>query len=306
MKKFTKAILFGCGFLGAAACINDLIFKSMDDIYVELDNFYTWKFGSIHYSVKGSGEPILLIHDTISGSGIHEWENNINLLSKYYTVYAIDLLGFGNSDKPRITYSGYLYISLINDFIKNVINKKTSIIASGNSASFAVVAELFSPDMINKLILVSPKGGNYPTKKDSILKFILESPIIGTSIYNIKNSKLYIEYLLSKYFYYNEDSDFKDKFYISAHMGGPSSKYSALASEFNYLNINLNKHIRNVTAPIHVIWGENDEINPIENYNSIAKNCPDVSLSIFEDTKSMPHVENPKEFYKTCKMFLRQ
>ena len=60
------------------------------------------KEGQMHYRFAGSGEPIILLH--MSGSNSGEYEQTGNFLSENYTVYALDLIGFGGSDKPLKKY----------------------------------------------------------------------------------------------------------------------------------------------------------------------------------------------------------
>ena len=60
----------------------------------------------------------------------------INNLTNEHEVYTLDLLGYGLSEKPAITYTNNLFEQLVTDFIKNVIGKKTSVIASGKNICF--------------------------------------------------------------------------------------------------------------------------------------------------------------------------
>ncbi len=300
-----KKLLLMSTLISAPVIINNLIFKKTNKNIDKSDkNYYNWRFGKIRYIVKGRGEPLLLIHDTVAGSGLHEWTNIIENLSKYHKVYAIDLLGYGFSDKPGITYSSYLYVSLINDFISEVIKAKTSIVVNGNSSGFAVLANIFKPDLVNKFILISPHGikDQLPDKKDYFKKFILEAPIIGTSIYTFLTSKLFYKMYFKRYI--NKiDKKMLNDYYKSAHLEGVNSKYSNAAFLSNYLNINLNNHLSRIEVPVHIIWGKEDEVNPISQFNRIIETCPNLSLTVF-NTKSLPHVEEPESFYKTCKMFL--
>lgn len=61
-------------------------------------NIYDWQGLQLHYCRLGQGPPIVLLH----GLGLShlEWEKNIETLTRYGTVYALDLPGFGASDKP--------------------------------------------------------------------------------------------------------------------------------------------------------------------------------------------------------------
>ena len=47
------------------------------------------------------------------------------------TVYTLDLLGCGKSDKPNFTYTNFLYVQLVTDFINNVIGEKADVIVTG-------------------------------------------------------------------------------------------------------------------------------------------------------------------------------
>lgn len=64
--------------------------------------------------------PLLLIHGF--GASIYHWRYNIPVLARDYHVYAIDLLGFGLSDKPIIDYSAELWRDQALAFIKEVVS----------------------------------------------------------------------------------------------------------------------------------------------------------------------------------------
>ena len=68
------------------------------------------------------GTPLLLIHGF--GASAYHWRYNINELAKTHRVYAIDLLGFGWSDKPLVEYSKYdLWPRQVSTFINEVISQ---------------------------------------------------------------------------------------------------------------------------------------------------------------------------------------
>ena len=76
---------------------------------------WTWRGHQIQYTVQGSGLSVILIHGF--GASMGHWRKNIPVLSDAgYRVFALDLLGFGNSDKPRLDYSLDLWESLLKDF----------------------------------------------------------------------------------------------------------------------------------------------------------------------------------------------
>ena len=64
---------------------------------------YKWRLGNIYYTRTGSGKPLLLVHDLTPASSGYEWKNLVGKLAENHTVYTIDLLGFGRSEKPNLT-----------------------------------------------------------------------------------------------------------------------------------------------------------------------------------------------------------
>lgn len=307
MKKSIKVLFCMTTLISIQIYINNLIFKKSNkkiDFYE--DNFYDWKFGKIRYIKKGKGDPILLLHDTKSYSGINEWLKNIDILSDHYTVYAIDLLGYGYSNKPNLSYNSYLYVSLINDFTKNIIKEQTYVVAKGNTSQFVLCSYILNKDYFKKILLVSPTilTTKYPNILNKFLRTILDLPVLGTTIYNILNSRVINNLKMKTLFHnYAKYNDFKYLMYYYSHSKGSASKFSNSSFLNKYLNSNVKNNINKIDIPVHIIWGELDEINPIENYNDITDINPNITLSIINNSKSMPQIENPLQFYKICRKY---
>ena len=127
-------------------------------------------------------------------------------MAENHTVYALDLLGCGRSEKPKITYTNYLYVQLISDFIKNVIHEKQMLLP----ADFQVLLLYLHATMrmsFWKLVLVNPPSlsalSKAPSKRNKLYKFILELPIFGTLIYNMKTCQSNIQLLLTEQYLFN-------------------------------------------------------------------------------------------------------
>ena len=136
--------VFTGSMIGTMHVINRVItYIATAENYLDKDSYeyYNWRFGKIAYKKKGNGSPILLVHNLDVCSSSDEWKNIEKELAKTNTVYSIDLLGCGCSDHPALTYTNFLYVQLITDFIKHIIGKKTDIIVSGDSSSFVLMAE---------------------------------------------------------------------------------------------------------------------------------------------------------------------
>lgn len=114
-----------------------------------IHNSHVFK-ASVH-TAGDSGSPILLVHGF--GASAYHWRYNIPELAKKHRVFAIDLLGFGWSDKALVDYSSNVWSEQLGDFIKEVVNDGKVIIA-GNSLggynSLATAAKF--PDLVRRVV----------------------------------------------------------------------------------------------------------------------------------------------------------
>ncbi|MDO5381546.1 MAG: alpha/beta fold hydrolase [Eubacteriales bacterium] len=309
-QKLGLAVGMGTAVAGTIYVINKLVFKtatSKNCTYKGEADYYKWKFGNISYAVYGEGSPLLLIHDMNCSSSSYEWSNSIEYLSQNHKVYAIDLLGCGHSDKPKITYTTYMYTQLISDFITNIIKCKTDVIATGASSSIVMMAALNNNNIFNRIILVSPESINeaqkIPTKICNIRRLILSAPLIGTMIYNISVNKFRISGILEKDVFSNGivPSDFVDAYYENAHLSGSSSKFLFLSTECRYTTATISKAVSSLDNCIYIINGAEDKTSSVEEYVSLNSAIETITIN---DAKKLPQVEQPKEFTKQAEIFL--
>ena len=161
MKKNGHRLLTLAALLGTAAGVIHIANRFIDATSQFKDMLeqshsktYDWRFGKIHYTKQGQGSPLLLIHDIMPGASGYEWNAVTKELATEYTVYTIDLLGCGRSEKPEITYTNFVFAQLLCDFAKNIIKEETDVIASGFSGSFALMAYRNNSDYFRKIMLI--------------------------------------------------------------------------------------------------------------------------------------------------------
>lgn len=276
----------------------------------EHGRYYEWKYGNIFYTKTGSGSPLLLIHDLNPSSSSVEWEKVVTSLSKKHTVYTLDLLGCGRSDKPNLTYTNYLYVQLITDFIKNIICEKTDIIATRSSASFTIMGCNMNPKYFDKLIIINPENLNdlakIPSKQKNILKYLIDFPIIGTLIYNILFSQKSVESILSREYFHQQNlipSKLVDTYYESAHIGNSRGKYLLSSMESHYTNINIVHALKKINHSIYLICSKNNE-DAEAIADSYCYYNPAIETAAISNTKLLPQLETPEEFVKQVDIFL--
>lgn len=307
-----KIALFSTTALFLPSLVNHSIFFGANhrDKKEDTDQFYESKLGTVHYTVKGNGRPLLLFHTTQIGFSLLEWEKNIEFLSNYYKVFAVDLPGFGYSQRQKITYTAYHYAQFINSFIQEVVKRSVSIIANEQSAVFCTKAYELQPSNIKKMVLIAPKGiseNSYPTQKEKNKLILFGAPLIGTSIYTYLSSfKAIKEFLFHTAFFAKEKvpQEMIQQYYFSAHRGGVNNRYIFSSIYSHFMDADIKEVLKKIKIPVCIIWGENNIQNPIENIETLKQLRPDFSYYIFEQTRMLPQYENNEEFNKVIKEFL--
>lgn len=273
------------------------------------NHYYEWRFGKIRYTKTGSGSPLLLLHDLTIGSSLYEYHKLVEELAKDHEVYCMDLLGFGLSDKPDMTYTNYLYVQQTSDFIKNIIGRKTDIIASSDSVPVAVMACHNDPEMIQNIVAINPQDlyclNQIPSKQTRILKFLLETPVLGTFLYNLHCTKAAMTSLFQEK--YNNPCNMEEEdvlsYVESAHTPDYHSKYAYSSYIGRYMNTNIIHALKEINNSIYIIAGENKEKNHtiVENYEYYNNAIESVFIP---HTKQLPHLEKPEETLLQIQTFL--
>ncbi|BAB73755.1 alpha/beta fold hydrolase [Anabaena sp. FACHB-709] len=122
--------------------------------------YWQWRGHKIYYVRAGEKQPqrppLLLVHGF--GASTDHWRKNITGLCDDFEVFAIDLLGFGRSAKPKLQYGGDLWRDQLHDFISEVIGQKA--VLAGNSlggyACLCVAAQL--PESAAGVVLLNSAG----------------------------------------------------------------------------------------------------------------------------------------------------
>lgn len=308
--KLLTMLILSAGAVAGTTVINKIIKISATskNLLVQPQSLcYKWRLGNIHYTKIGEGKPLLLIHDLTAASSGYEWNQIIGFLKDEYTVYTIDLLGCGQSEKPNMTYTNYLYVQLISDFILNVIGHRTSVIATGESASIPVMSCANNSELFDQIMLINPLSlVNYSKiagKSSRFFKFIVDLPVLGTLLYNIACSKqILVKEFATRGFYnpYSVKQAYIDSYYESAHLGAsPKSVFSSV--QCNYTKCNITNALKKIDNSIYIVGGESVEnitqlINEYKTYNSA------IESTIITGTKYFISLENPiqlQEYIKT-------
>ncbi len=314
MKKYLKiltAMVISSSTLIGVSLINKMMSMhaiSKNLLEKEATKEFEWRFGNIKYRKEGHGNPVLLVHSLDVAASSEEWFRIRDKLAESHTVYSIDLLGCGLSEKPFMTYTNHIFAQLICDFIKVIIGKRTTVISSGNSSAFVISACDNDSTLFEKIILVSPenldKGQLIPGKRARTYKAILSMSVLGNLLYNIAVFRWNIRYNIRSDFYRKDrfTKDILDKCYEAAHRGlSPRSLYSSIVCFYTKKNIKF--ELSQINNSIVIFEGKhNKEASKV--LREYMKVNPAVETVIIDDSNKYPHIENDKGFLNALNIYL--
>lgn len=122
--------------------------------------YWQWRGHKIYYVQAGENHSqrpaLLLVHGF--GASTDHWRKNIAELSQDFQVFAIDLLGFGRSEKFKLESGSDLWRDQLYYFIKEIVSQKVVLVGNslGGYASLCVAAQ--HPDVIAGLVLLNSAG----------------------------------------------------------------------------------------------------------------------------------------------------
>ncbi len=302
-RSWKKILLSGGAILGAAAAFNAFARKGVDQLTNLIggeEGGFEWRDRRIAFTKRGEGPAVLLVHGIHPAAWSYEWRNNVDALAHGNTVYTIDLLGFGRSDRPAIRYSARLYISLISDFVSRVIDAPCVLVASSLSGAYAIVLAARDPHRFPAVALIAPSGlvrQNEPVGLGGEAgRLAVETPIAGTAMFNALVSRPSLRRSLRSS--YANDAlvtrELVEIYYATSHQRGARHAPAAFLS--GHLNIDVRNALRRLTQPALLVWGEQGSIAPVEEFRGFRELKRDFEISVLSPAGDLPHDERAEDF----------
>jgi pimeloyl-ACP methyl ester carboxylesterase len=262
---------------------------------------------TIFYTVKGEGKPLLLIHGY--GAGIWVWEKQIEALSSFYRVYALDLIGHGFSDRPKIPYTPETYIHFFRDFMDGVGIEKATLVGNSMGGGIAWAIAILFPERVDRLILIDcvPPDVLHQVKNESfrMLVAIKDIPILSYLVIAGRSRNSIRQILLECI------SDVKlitpevlnRQYQLSKIKGTTWVLYSTLKHAEEALK--LKDQFSLIRKPTLFIWGERDLIFPLQVGEALHQSIAGSKFLRIEKSGHIPMWETPGEVNQAILSFLR-
>ncbi len=303
-----RGLLAGGAGMAALAAMNASIARTRaepdDTVLGGTAATYRARHGQVFYRVAGdeTATPLVFLHGIGAGASSFIWRRNFDALAADFRVYALDLLGFGFSDKPAAApYSAALYVELITDFLRTVVRAPAHLVVHATSAPFAVRVADEAPELVRTLTLVAPAGVDTadarPDLPGAAFYGLLHSPVLGTSFYNAMTSERSIrDYARTRLFYNRRLATPRlvAHYYAASHQTG--AHYPMVAFLSGFLQTDARAAFARLAQPVTLVWGRQDEANSLERAGVLLALNPRARLDIFDHARLMPHAEHPDRF----------
>ena len=261
---------------------------------------YFVKVGDVntHYIRKGKGKSLILIHGIFSSAFV--WHKNIDELSRYFDVIAVDLKGYGYSDKPS---DGRYSREDIRQFMINfmdAINIEKAIIAGHSwGGGIAMDLALACPQRVEKLVLIDSTG--YPLKHNFVAR-LLKLPGIGKFLLALCDKDT-LEWILKKGVFFDPSlvTDEEIKGWIRPYYVKGSVQAALELRNFDFV---IGEQLKDISCPVLIIWGQDDKCLPVKFAERFKQDIKGSVLKIIPDCGHNPQEEKPREVNELIRKFV--
>ncbi len=315
MKKRNLALAVG-GAVGAAVAVKLLTrpgtveWEKVAGVVPHSDRslFVAVDGAQVHYQEFGdqTDPTIILIHGYTAS--VYVWNTSAPILADAgFHVIAIDLLGFGYSEKPAaFDYSIQSQARMISRFMDRLGIGKATIAGSSYGGAVAATLALDYPERVDKLVLVDAVI-NDDVKSHPVLK-LAAIPGIGEVITPfLSDSKLFLRYrmhgTLAKA---NHHLITKDRIEsIQRPLKAADGHRSLLATSRNWSAKRIEQDAYLINHPTLIIWGEEDSVIPIENGHKLHDAILNSRFVVLKDCGHVPQEEKTEIFTDLVAEFCR-
>ncbi|MBI4781819.1 MAG: alpha/beta fold hydrolase [Oscillatoriophycideae cyanobacterium NC_groundwater_1537_Pr4_S-0.65um_50_18] len=238
---------------------------------------WIWRGWRVRYTFVRSAAPthkppVLFVHGF--GSSLAQWQENLQPLSQSHAVYAIDLVGFGASEKADTSYKVELWADQVYDFWRTFIGQPIVLLGHSLGALVALTAAVAYPEMVKNLALLTLPAARQELLSGSLqawmgkIESLFTTSLIIRPLFGLVRRPGIIRSIL-KAVYVNPDrvtDELITTFLTPGFDRGASKAFYRLSKARTQLDFSLKTEdlLPQVTVPILVMWGERDRVIPID------------------------------------------
>ena len=269
--------------------------SARDTEFIELDG--AW----VRYNVIGGGPPVVLVHGWLSSSRI--WEQLATRLAQRFTVYSLDLVGFGESDKPSSGYGVRNGSRLLYAFCAHFGLNRASVIGHDLGGNMVVKLAADHPDLIGRVVLVSVPADDDQIDLPTPL-WLATLPVVGPLFYALGRAARPVRRMWMRPFV-ADANDLTDEIVDDAVKSTPAAAAGTLS--ISRREISRGRLVRQaaiIKIPMLVVSGEEDQIVDPHSVGVWAGSVQRAEICLINECGHAPMVERPAEFNAQVLAFL--
>ncbi len=276
----------------------------------------TLQFRTIHgykraYRIAGSGPAILLIHGI--GDNSTTWNAIQAKLAQRFTVIAPDLLGHGQSDKPRADYSVAAYANGMRDLLSVLEIERVTVVGHSLGGGVAMQFAYQFPHLVERLILIGAGG----VTKDVNVALRLASLPMGSEALALLRLPLVLPALRTAGKILGNTlgttglgNDLTQVLRILDDLPEPTASSAftrtlrAVVDWRGQIVTMLDRCYLTQAIPVLIVWGTRDVVVPVQHAWMAHAAMPGSRLEIFEGSGHFPFHDDPARFIDVVQRFI--
>ncbi len=252
----------------------------------------------LHYLEAGRGAPVVLLHG-LGGDG-SRWGPNIEPLARDFHVFALDQIGFGQSDKPLANYHTGMLAEFLVDFLKAVNVPKASLVGNSMGAGVALYTAVHYPLVVDRIVLADGDGfraaaGAPPAAPtpEALRRRQLQNSVTRDETREFFRILFHDKSLVTEKMVDDQLAmRLRSAFTITKMQeGGDRGSLSE-------------QEVRSVRAPTMIVWGKYDELANPAGADRLERTIPGAKKVIIDNCGHMPQLEKADEFNRLVREFL--
>ena len=273
--------------------------------------FWYWRGWRIRYWFHpgpegASGPPLLLIHGF--GANLNQWRHNLPALCQAAPVYAIDLLGFGDSEKAATLYGAELWAAQVSDFIQQVIGQPVALVGHSLGALVALTATHHHADWVRQLALITlPLEAN---REDLVagwvaalalrVESLVANPVLMRSLFSIARRPSFLRRALAGIYTVPErvDDDLVNLFALPPCDRGAARTlcYLVRSRTDPSFSPSIQEIVAQLTVPTLLLWGDQDRVVPVAQAQNLTNLSPLLTTQILPGVGHCLYDETDADF----------
>jgi pimeloyl-ACP methyl ester carboxylesterase len=269
--------------------------SARDTEYLELEGVW------IRYRIIGGGPAVVLVHGWLSSSRI--WEQLAGRLAQRFTVYTLDLSGFGESDKPLSGYGVRNGSRLLYAFCAHFGLTRANIIGHDLGGAMAVKLAADYPDVVGRLVIISTPADENQIDLPTML-WLVTLPVLGPIFYALGRVARPVRRLWMRPFVADPD-DLSEEIVDDAGRSTPAAVSKTLSIARREISRGrLARQVRIIKIPLLVVSGEEDQIVDPQSVGVWAGGVDKAEICLIDECGHMPMIERAAEFNAQILAFL--